>query len=199
MTNKDNFIAYEYKNITVRSNYVSLYTDCLLNFGWILIEKCEYGPALTNGNAVNKGVNHVYSIQTPPDKVEGPDMVTLKFKRDRHIGNKPELNRLERKCEEALSTICGMERRNSAYTMSASLGAGIVGAVFIGLAVYSFISSNIAIGILLTIIGFAGWGVGFISYYKVGKKKSVQTEPIIQEQLNIAYSACEQAHALLVQ
>ncbi|NYB72833.1 hypothetical protein HZF24_01615 [Sedimentibacter hydroxybenzoicus DSM 7310] len=201
MTNKDNFVAYEYKNITVGRNYAALYTDCLSNFGWMLIEEYEYGyrPVLTNGNTINKNLNlHIHSIQTPPDKVDGPDMVTLKFKRDRHINNKLEIDRLERKCEEALSAIGNIERRNSAHTMGTSLGAGIIGAVFIGLAIYSFISSNIAIGVFLTIIGLVGWGIGFFSYHKIGQKKSIQTEPIIQEQFDIAYSACEQAHTLLV-
>lgn len=200
MTNKDNFVAYEYKNIIVKCDFAALYTDCLSNFGWILIDEREYGyrPESTNGSLMNKSVHpHVYSVQTPPDKVDGPDMVTLKFKRDRHISNKLEINRLERKCEEALSAIGGLERRNGAYTMGASLGAGIIGAAFLGLGIYSFISSKIVVGVLLTVVGIAGWGIGFFAHSKVGQKKSAQTEPAIQEQLDIAYSACEQAHALL--
>lgn len=200
MSNNESFVAYEYKNITVNRDSVAIYTDCLSNFGWELIDEHEYGygPARTGASPVNASVNpHAYTVQAPPDKVDGPDMVALKFKRDRRIDNKLEINRLERKCEEALAAIRGLERKSSAYTMGASLGAGIVGAAFIGFGVYNFIASNIVVGVLLTIVGVAGWAIGFFAHNKVGKKKSAQTDPMIQEQLDIAYSACEQAHALL--
>ena len=35
---KRNFIGYEYKEITVESEYVSMYLDCYENFGWTVDE-----------------------------------------------------------------------------------------------------------------------------------------------------------------
>lgn len=201
MNNKESFVAYEYKDITLKRDSAALYTDCLSNFGWTLVEELEYGyrPESMNGSLANKSVNtHAHSVHTPPDKIDGPDMVVLKFKRNRNINNKLEIYRLEHKCEEALSVIGSLERRNSAYTMGTSLGAGIAGAAFLGLGVYSFVSSKIVMGVLLTIVGVVGWGIGFFAHGKVGQKKTAETEPVIQQQLDIAYSACEQAHALLM-
>jgi drug/metabolite transporter (DMT)-like permease len=82
--------------------------------------------------------------------------------------------------------------------MGMSLGTGIVGTVFIGLAVYNFVFSHVVLGVLFAAVGAIGWALGFFSNRKIGKKKVAETEPHIQEQLDIAYNACEQAHALLV-
>ena len=189
MNKNTEFVAYEYKNITVKSDFATIYTDCLSNFGWELVDEQEYGfqPLMT------AFVPIVSSTGAPAEQ----EVVSLKFKRDRRINNKVEVNQLERKCEEALSSIGSMERKNNAFTMGISLGAGIVGTAILGLAVYNFVSANIVIGILLTVLGVAGWGVGFFANLRLGKKKSAKTEPMIQAQLDVAYGACEQAYALI--
>ena len=185
----NNFVAYEYKSITVKRDSVAIYIDCLSNFGWTLVDEHEYRtqPAIPN-------VPHVHTHVQAPDDLE---TVALKFKRDRRIKNKTEVNSLERTCVDALSAIGGLERKDSAHTIGISLGTGIVGTAIIGIAVYSFMSANVAVGVLLAVLGFAGWGVGFFANRKLGKKRSIQSEPMIQAQLDVAYSACEQAHALL--
>ena len=200
MNHNKSFVAYEYKDITIKRDAVAIYTDCLINFGWELIKEQEYGfqPFQADSQHINARVkSNIHAVPPPPSQTAGVDMVTLKFKRDRRIDHKLELNKLERQCESALAAISSVERKNSAYTMGLSLGAGILGAVFLGFAVYNFSFSNIAVGMFLTVIGFAGWAAGFFVNLKVGRKKTSQTEPIIQEQLEKAYSACEQAHALL--
>lgn len=143
------------------------------------------------------GMNIASAAQSFAETTDGTETAMLIFKRNRRIENKHELDRLERKCEEALSAISRLERKNNAQSMGVALGTGIIGAAFIGLAVYNFIFSNIALGVVFAIIGAIGGAVGFFSNRKIGRKKAVQTEPQIQEQLNIAHSACEQAHALL--
>ena len=195
MGKNNDFVACEYKNITVKRDSVTIYTDCLSNFGWTLVYEHEYGFQPTIPTVVN-----VYTPVAPtvaPGHTDDLETVSLKFKRDRKINNKLEVNRLERKCEDALSSINGMERKNNAYTMGISLGTGIIGTAILAFAAYNFMSANVAIGVVLAILGFAGWGIGFFANRKVGHKKATQTEPMIQEQLEIAYSACEQAHVLL--
>jgi len=189
MTNNKDFVAYEYKNITVKRDSVTIYTDCLSNFGWELVDehKHSYAPAQAD-------TNHIPAI---PETVEGLDLMVLKFKRDRRIENKLEINRLERKCEDALAAIDSLEKKNSAYTLGVSIGTGLIGTAFLGFAVYSFMSSNIVVGVLLAILGTAGWGIGFFANLKLGRRKSAQTEPMIQAQLDVVYATCEQAHALI--
>ena len=181
-----NFVAFEYKDITVKRTSVEMYVDCLANFGWTLVDD---------------GFLSLQDILAPLHAAAGTsdalDRVDLKFKRHRKLQNKQEINQLERRCEEALAAIGKMERKNSVYTMGISLGAGIVGTAALGFAAYSFISSSIVLGVALAVLGFGGWAVGFFSNRKLASKKATETDSLIQEQLDNAYEACEQAHALL--
>ena len=198
MSNKENFVAYEYKNATVKRNSAGMYIDCMGNFGWTLVEtEYDFQPQFTNLNPVNLGKNIATAAQSYGETADPSETLTLKFKRDRRIENKQQLDKLEREYEEALSAINKVERKNSAHTMGISLGTGIIGTVFIGLAVYNFVFSNTVLGVVFAAIGAVGWAIGFFSNMKIGKKKSAQTEPYVQEQLNIVYSTCEKAHALL--
>ena len=199
MSNKENFVVYEYKNITVKRNSAGMYIDCMENFGWSPAENDGYDvhALLTNLNPVNLGKNISNAAQSFGETADPSETMTLKFKRDRRIENKQQLEKLERECEDALSAINKSERKNAAQTMGISLGTGIIGTLFIGLAVYNFIFSNTVLGVLFAAVGAVGWAIGFFSNMKIGKKKSAQTEPYVQDQLNIVYSACEKAHALL--
>ena len=183
MSNKENFVAYEYKNVTVKRNSAGMYIDCMENFGWTLVENDGYDvqALLTKLNPVNLGKNIANAAQSFGETADPSETMTLKFKRDRRIENKPQLEKLEREYEESLSAINKAERKNVAQTMGISLGTGIIGTVFIGLAVYNFIFSNIVLGVLFAAVGAVGWAIGFFSNMKVGKKKSVQTEPYVQE------------------
>ena len=199
MSNKENFVAYEYKNVTVKRNSAGLYIDCMENLGWALAENDGYDvqTILANLNPVNLGKNIASAAQSYGETGDPSETMTLKFKRDRRIENKQQLETLEREYEQAMSAINKVERKNVAQTMGISLGTGIIGTIFIGLSVYNFVFSNTVLGVLFAVIGAIGWAIGFFSNMKIGKKKSTQTEPYVQEQLNIVYSTCEKANALL--
>ena len=194
MSNNENFVGYEYKTINATRDSAATYIDCMENFGWTLVENDGYvvQDLLSNLNPVNLGKNIASAAQTFGETADAAPAMTLKFKRDRRIANKQELDKLEREYEEALSAISKVERKNSAQTMGVSMGSGIIGAVFVGLSVYNFVSSNIVLGVVFAAIGAIGWTIGFFS-----NKKSTQAEPFIEEQMNIVYSTCEKAHALL--
>jgi len=200
MKNNNSFVAYEYKNVTVKRDTATIYTDCLENFGWELLENDGYemGGLLSNLNPVNLGANIANAAHSFGETGSISEPVTLRFRRDRRIENKTEIDKLERRCEDALSAISGMERKSNAKAMGISLGAGIVGTAILAFAVNSFRSSNIVAGVLFTVVGVAGWGIGYLANRKIARKKSAQSEPMIRAQLDAAYSACEQAHALLV-
>jgi len=190
------FVAYEYKNINVKRDSVPLYEDCYRNFGWSLVEQYEYGvhatPNTTYTNTAN--VPHV-SVQT--NKPADVDIVTLKFKRDSRLNNKPKLDILQSQCEDALTAIDQLQKKGSAKTMGTALGLGIVGTGFLALAVYNFVSANTILGVVFTIIGVAGWGIGFLANHRIGRKNKAQLAPMIQEQFEIIHGTCEQAHGML--
>ena len=197
---KENFVAYEYKNVNVISDSAGMYIDCMENFGWELVENDGYDineDFFSIQSPVNLNRSIANAAQTYGETADAVPTLMLKFKRDRRIDNRKQLEKLEREYEEAMSAIKKIEHRNSAQTMGISLGTGIIGAVFVGLSVYNFISSNIILGILFAAMGAVGWAIGFFSNRKVSNKKSAQSEPYVQEQLSIVYNACEKAHALL--
>ncbi|HML36833.1 MAG TPA: hypothetical protein PKA19_05305 [Bacillota bacterium] len=68
--NENNFIGHEYRNITVKRSMEPIYADGYTNFGWV--------PEGTSA------------------PIQSISSVTMKFKRDRNIRNKAELNRLQR-------------------------------------------------------------------------------------------------------
>ena len=199
MNNKENYVAYEYKTVNAKRDSVGMYIDCMENFGWTLIENDGYDvPSLLSDlNPTNLGRNIASAAQTFGETADATPSMVLKFKRDRRIGNKQELEKLEKEYEAALTAISKAERKNVAQTMGISLGTGIIGTVFIGLAVYNFVFSHTVLGVLFAAIGAIGWAIGFFSNMKIGKKKTTESEPYIQQQLDIVYSTCEKAHALL--
>lgn len=119
MNTTDKFVAYEYKNLTVKRESQALYVDCLRNFGWTLIEQQSHSILPDGVLSINPAqVITAVNVPTAPEKVDGPDMVTLKFKRDSRLDNKHEIDKLERKCEEALAAIGKLEKQSSAKTMT---------------------------------------------------------------------------------
>ena len=165
-------VGYEYKNVTVPNSMESVYADGYANFGW---EFDGTEPAL-----------------------QGDIAVILKFKRDRRIKNKPELNRLEKEFESGLHEIVKLERKTNAYVMGSALGLGIVGAAFLAGAIFSFIASNIVLGIILLVPAIAGWVLGYFSSVRLQAKKSEQTAPQIESRYDAVYQVCEKANTLLI-
>lgn len=83
---KNNFIGYEYQDVTVKRSMASLYADSYQNFGWELDGTTE-----------------------PVGKL---DSVTMKFKRDRKLRNKAELTRLQRNFDACITETLSLEARN---------------------------------------------------------------------------------------
>ena len=200
MNKQENYIGYEYKSIAVKREAVAIYKDCLANFGWELIEE----HAHSNAPQITVSPYHVVTspgsaaVAMPAKQPTSIDLVELKFKRDRKVNNKASLDKLERQCEEALAAIEKQENKDEAHTMGISLGTGIVGTAFLGLAISSFVAANIPLGIVFTGLSAAGCAAGFFAFNKNKKSKAEKSEPTIQKQLDVVYSSCEQAHALFI-
>lgn len=185
MNSVNRFVAYEYKEISVKRGDIELYTDCLSNFDWELTEQYKAGVP---GQPHNMEYSHV----------SDSDMMTLKFKRDSRLKNKRDINRLELECEAALAAIRRLQDKKSAYSMGIALGAGIVGASIIGTAVWNFFAGNAVAGWFLGVVGFAACGIGFFLNYKVGQRMHAELEPQIQKQYDNVYSICEEANSMLL-
>ena len=169
--NENNFIGYEYKEITVNRSMESVYADGYANFGWILVDTV-----------------------TP---VQGVGSITMKFKRDRKIRNKTELTRLQRQFESCASQIESLERSKSSNAMIAALSIGLVGTAFMAGSVFSYLANMLPLCIILAIPAFAGWILPYFCFLNIRSKMTDKVAPLIEQKYDELYSVCEKANSLL--
>ena len=169
--NENNFIGYEYKDVTVTRSMESVYADGYANFGWTL-----------DGTAPS---------------LKGISSVTLKFKRDRKIRNKVELTRLQRQFESCVVEIESLERSKGIGASAAAYGIGIVGTAFMAGSVFSYLAGLLPLSIILAIPGFIGWVLPYFSYINIHSRKTAKVAPLIDNQYDTIYDICEKANSLL--
>ena len=173
MSNSDKgFVAYEYKTVSLRRDFEPLYLDAYKSFGWEIAD--------------NRGGGVI--------SLEG---VILKLKRDRQIQNRSEVNALQRRFEQAMETIEKLERSKSTKAFSVAITVGLLGTAFMAGATFSFLGGLIFLCVILGLIGFVGWGLGYYFYRSVGKSQALKVEPQIDQQYEKIAELCKQASELL--
>lgn len=170
---RKSFIGYEYKEITVSANLVSMYLDCYENFGWMPEEELS--------------------------DVRNPHHVTIRMKRDRKIINKMELTRLQRNFEACAHDLNKLQKAKTSVATIWALVVGIVGTVFMAGATFAAVHEPpiIWLCVLLAIPGFVGWILPYFIYRKVVKKQTEKLQPLIDEKMEEIYQVCEKGHSLL--
>lgn len=170
---RKSFVGYEYKEITVSANLVSMYLDCYENFGWIPEEELS--------------------------DVKNPHHVTIRMKRDRKIINKMELTRLQRNFEACANDLNRLQRAKTSVATGWTLAVGIVGTVFMAGATFAVTHEPpiIWLCVLLAIPGFVGWILPYFIYRKVVKKQTEKLQPLMDEKMEEIYQVCEKGHSLL--
>ena len=170
---RKSFIGYEYKEITVSTNLVSMYLDCYENFGWIPEEE--------------------FSDRT------NPNHVTIRMKRDRKIINKMELTRLQRNFEACAHDLHKLQNAKTFAATAWALVVGMIGTVFMTGATFAAVHEPpiIWLCVLLAIPGFIGWGLPYFVYRKVIKIQTEKLQPLIEEKMEEIYQVCEKGHSLL--
>lgn len=166
--NEKKFVMNEYLEVNVKRDLVQLCSDCYCALGWTIMNTSS-----------------------------GIDSVTLKMQRDRKIKNRVALCDLQRKCEDAFRSIEKLESSKTTNAMSVSLGAGIVGTVFMAGSVFAYLAAMIPLCVILAIPGFIGWGLPYFLYKKFLKASTEKTNPKIDSNYDIIYEACEKASQLL--
>jgi hypothetical protein len=173
MDNEEQFIAYEYKNVTAACGLESIYLDGFRNFGWE-----------PDGSV-------------PFFSPKGTAAVMLKFKRNRNIKNKGDLARLERQFESSIQEIAILEKSKTSIASIVAFTVGIIGAAFMAGAVFAYMAGMLPLMVILAIPGFFGWVFPYFCYTGVTAKQVQKTTPLIDKQFDAVYDVCEKAHALL--
>ena len=157
-------IVYEYASINVKRELEQMYKDCYEHFGWIYIkdeEKRDY--------YINTNINQ--------------DIVNIKFKRNRKIQGKDELQELQNKCEKAFLKINKLEREPDSLATMYALLIGLIAILFITVSIFSGIKSNWFISIVSGMIGIIGIILPYFIYNKTkGNKKNENKVKIEKEQ-----------------
>ncbi|MGC4154536.1 MAG: hypothetical protein QM628_15865 [Propionicimonas sp.] len=170
------YVAYEYLTVEADRDLELLYKDTYRNFGWMI-------EATTSG---------MLGGGTP-----NPNTVTLKLKRDRRLRNRPLVNELQRKAENALDTIADLEKSRISTALATALGIGIVGSAFLAGSVFAIQADLWLLSLPLGAVGLLGWLTGWLAHGKVKARKTSQTAPLIDSQYEIVYDASDQAARLL--
>jgi hypothetical protein len=165
---ENKFIMNEYLEVNVKRDLVQLCSDCYHTLGWTIINTST-----------------------------GIDSVRLKMQRDRKIKNRAALCDLQRKCEDAFNSIEKLESSKTGKAMSASLGIGIAGTVFMTGSVFAYLASMIPLCVILAIPGFIGWGLPYFLYKKFLKESTERINPLIDRNYDIIYEMCEKASQLI--
>ena len=165
------FIGYEYKEIPVSAKMEALFTDGYSNFGWTLED--------------------IYA------SIQKPTSVILKLKRDRKIPNKAEVIRLQRQFESCVSEVESLENSKIIGASVVAYGVGIVGVAFSVGSVLGFNAGMVLLGVLLAVIGLAGWVIPYFAYVRLRNKKTIEVDPLIEQKYDEIYDVCEKASALL--
>jgi Flp pilus assembly protein TadB len=165
----DGYIGYDYKEVNVVRERMSMCIDGYANFGW-----------------------------TPDDNMAQRG-TSIKLKRDRKIINKAELTRLERNFEACMSEIETMERTKTGAATMYSLIIGVIGTAFIAGSVFAVTNEPpmILLTVLLGLPGIIGWVLAPL-LYKVFVSRSVKKfTPLIEAKFDEAYEVCEKGSKLL--
>lgn len=170
-TSNNTYIGYEYKDVTVRHDMVSVYTDGCANFGWAL-----EGTSYSIGNIGS---------------------VTLKLKRDRKIRNKAELTRLSRQFDACVNEIVSLENSKIIAAATAAYIIGIIGTAFMAGSVFAYLGSMVALMVILAIPGFVGWVIPYFCYIHIIRKRTDKVTPLIDGKYDEIYDICEKANSLL--
>jgi len=165
------FVGYEYKDVTVKNDIVSVYVDGYTNFGWTL-----------------EGTSH------PIQKVGA---VTLKLKRDRKIRNKAELTRLQRQFDAGVKEIVALEDSKVITAATVAYVIGVIGTAFMAGSVFAYLANMLPLMVILAIPGFIGWIIPYFCYIHVSKKKADKVTPLIDGKYDEIYDVCEKANGLL--
>ncbi len=170
--NRERFVGYEYKEVTIKKNYVSLYIDSYENFGWIFEKEKA-------------------SLQKVGSQV-------LEFKRDRMIRNKAELTRLQRQFDSIIEEIEYLERNKTLKASVIAYILGVIGCAFIAASVFAITYAlNIPLMIVLSVPGFICWMLSYILYVRIKMYRTQEIAPLIEDKYDKAYEVTKRASALI--
>lgn len=177
---REDYVAYEYLSVNVKSDLEPMYIDCFEHFGWI---------------PVNNSGKRDYYINSNPYQY----IVNIKFKRNKKVKSKEELRILQDKCEKVFFTIDKLENLPHSIATMYSLVVGIISLFILLISVFYLINLNTIcfFAILGCIIGIIGIILPYFIYEKTKYKKEIEIKVKIEECQQIIDDTCLKARSIL--
>lgn len=179
-----NYIGYEYKEVAVNKDKVSMYIDGYYNFGW------EIDENLTS---------EYVGIASPPFVKKG-GITKICIKRNRKIINKVELTRLQQHFESCMDEIEMLDQSKTSVAALTALTTGIGGTIFMALATFAITNDPPLVipCILLSIPGFIGWCTPYFLYRIIVRVRTEKITPLIESKYDEVHEICEKGSKLLI-
>ena len=179
------YTGYEYREISVPREYVSLCLDSYPCFGWEEDPNYEQ-PGRRGAHARSRGAGE-------------KDAVTLYFRRVRSIRSKVELTRLQRNFDGCVAELQALEQSKTTASTLAALVIGIIGTAFMAGSVFAVTAEPpiIWLMVLLAIPGLIGWVLPFFLYRRILRKKTAELEPLKEQKYDEIDQICEKGSRLL--
>lgn len=165
---KNEFIAYEYKEVSISKNKAPMFLDLVENYGWEVVTKT---------NKLNK--------------------LAFSLKRCYNGKNKEALTLLENDFFSTFEKVEKINAEKKDVGTGVSLGIGLFGTACMAGATFSYLSSLIIPMVVLAIPGFALWGLAPFLNKKINSKKEILVKKQTEELTNKLYEISKQAFDLI--
>lgn len=179
------YISYEYRQISIPREHVSLCMDSYPCFGWEPDPNHDHDPQSDNRQTVSTGHSTAGTVQ-------------LFFRRDRNISNKAELTRLQRNFDSCVAELTALERAKTTQGTIAALVVGLLGTVFMAGSTFAVVAQPpvIWLTVLLAIPGFLGWIAPYFLYRTLVRRRTAEIEPLIEQKYDEINQICEKGSVL---
>ena len=165
------FVGYEYLEVSVKQNVAPMCVDGYENFGW--------------------------SLENTAYPIEKTDCVALRFRRDRKLRNMAELTRLQHQFDVQLKEVMRLEAAKTSKAMIAAMVIGVVGTAFMAGSAFAIVGGTLSLGIVLAIPGIVGWVLPYLVFKRLGRETTAQITPVLEQKHDELYDICKKANGLL--
>lgn len=169
----DDFIGYEYYDLTVSKSAASVYIDGYTNFGWNLDNAREMG------------------------KFVGKNRVLIKFKRNRRLPNKDQIIKLQRQFDIKAAEIENLEKSKKTNASIVSYIVGVIGTTLMAASMFAYMENMVVLMIILAVPGFICWLGAYSIYQVVKQKQAIRKEPVINNSYEDLYDIANQAYKVM--
>lgn len=172
------FVGYEYKEVFIDRDKMSMYLDAYQNFGWEPDENAGQGGYINLA-----GMPAVRNI----------GKISLRLKRDRKIINKAELTRLQRHFEACMDEIAALESAKASAATAVSIAIGVIGTAFMAGSVFAVTAKPpiIWLCVILGIPGIIGWILPYFVYKRLVIRKTAEVNGLVDRKYDEIYEICE--------